>query len=130
MVLERHIKIIKYFPCKKVSGSFRQLTLASHQTNLAIASAVVFYALIVPKPKNNVIFVFGFGRTFPRSNAKMNKKSKLLQQRNERVQKRFSEELARTPDKKTTILSIYAILAVEFDLSIERVREIVNFRRI
>ena len=60
----------------------------------------------------------------------MNKKSKLLQQRNERVQKRFSEELARTPDKKTTILSIYAILAVEFDLSIERVREIVNFRRI
>lgn len=62
----------------------------------------------------------------------MNKKSKVLQERNARIQARFIEELAKTKDEKSkrSILTIYAILAVEFDLSIERIREIVKYRRI
>ena len=59
----------------------------------------------------------------------MNKKSKLLQVRNERIQALFSKELSKK-DKTQSILSIYAHLAVEFDLSIERIREIVCNRRI
>ena len=45
----------------------------------------------------------------------MNKKSKLLQQRNERVQKRFSEELARTPNKKTMRAYLWSLELAEYD---------------
>lgn len=54
----------------------------------------------------------------------MNKKSKVLQERNKQIQAQYSKELGKK-NSKTSILSIYAKLAVEFDLSIERVREIV-----
>ena len=64
----------------------------------------------------------------------MNKKSKLLFERNMCIQEKFAKELAKTSSqvngKKKTIVSIYAALAVEYDLSIERVREIVCRRRI
>jgi hypothetical protein len=60
----------------------------------------------------------------------MNKKSKALQQRNADIQARYTEELAKTPHKASSILSIYTILALEFELSVERVREIVCGRRI
>ena len=62
----------------------------------------------------------------------MNKKSKWLQIRNQQIQQRFIEELAKTKnsDEKIPILSIHAKLAVEFDLSIERIREIVCYRRV
>ena len=58
----------------------------------------------------------------------MNKKSKALQERNKQIQAQYSKKLGKK--SKTSILSIYAELAVEFDLSIERVREIVCNRRI
>ena len=62
----------------------------------------------------------------------MNKKSKFLQIRNQQIQQRFIEELAKTKnsDEKISILSIHATLAVEFELSTERIREIVCYRRV
>ena len=60
----------------------------------------------------------------------MNKKSKVLQQRNASIQAKYAKELAKTTNKSSSILSIYTILALEFDLSVERVREIVCGRRI
>ena len=59
----------------------------------------------------------------------MNKKSKVLHERNIQIQALYSKELGKK-NSKTSILSIYAKIAVEFDLSIERVREIVCNRRI
>ena len=67
----------------------------------------------------------------------MNKKSKALQERNERIQKRFAEELAKTrqqegkPKKEQLgVMEMYIILAAEFDLSVDRIREITGGRRI
>lgn len=67
----------------------------------------------------------------------MNKKSKTLQERNERIQKRFVVELAKTkqqegkPKKEQLgVMDIYIILAAEFDLSVDRIREITGNRRI
>ena len=67
----------------------------------------------------------------------MNKKSKALQERNERIQKRFAEELAKTrqqegkPKKEQLgVMDIYLILAAEFDLSVDQTREITGNRRI
>ena len=62
----------------------------------------------------------------------MNKKSQWLQIRNQQIQQRFIEELAKTKnsDEKTSILSIHATLAIEFELSTERIREIVCYRRV
>ena len=64
----------------------------------------------------------------------MNKKSKVLQERNHLIQARFVEELAKTgqsaKNQKITVLSIYQMLAEGFDLSAERVREIACGRRI
>ena len=67
----------------------------------------------------------------------MNKKSKELQERNERIQKRFAEELAKTRQQdgrakkeQLGVMDIYIILAAEFDLSVDRIREIIGNRRI
>ena len=62
----------------------------------------------------------------------MNKPSKELRARNTQIQARFIEELRKTqsPKDNRTIMQIYASLANEFDLSIERIREIAKNRRI
>lgn len=67
----------------------------------------------------------------------MNRKSIVLLERNMHIQKRFAEELAKTkqqdgrPKKdQLGVMDIYIILAAEFDLSVDRVREITGNRRI
>jgi len=62
----------------------------------------------------------------------MNKKSKALQMRNQSIQEQYIHLLAqtKTTNEPVTILQIQTILAVENDLSVERIRQIVNYRRI
>jgi hypothetical protein len=67
----------------------------------------------------------------------MNKKSRVLQERNKLIQQQFAEELAKTSlqtdkpkSERTGVMEIYSILAAEHDLSVDRVREIVGNRRI
>ena len=57
----------------------------------------------------------------------MNKKSKVVQERNAQIQKEAAE--LRRKNQNESMLSIYASLANKFDLSIERIQKIVlNYR--
>ena len=57
----------------------------------------------------------------------MNKKSKVVQERNAQIQNEATELRRKNPNE--SMLSIYATLAEKFDLSIVRVQKIVlNYR--
>ena len=58
----------------------------------------------------------------------MNKKSKAIQARNAVIQARFATLRHDKPNR--SMLSIYAQLAVEQDLSVERIKKIVNNYRL
>ena len=59
----------------------------------------------------------------------MKKISKALRARNEQIKAQFIQELRKTQspkEDKRSIMQIYTSLAVDYDLSIERIRKIVN----